>query len=218
MWAKGAATGLQRIRSPRLHDFTTGIAVPYTAGPPTDFIGNLPGEPLVPNDPLTVEMTGGAAETDVGAHTIYYTDLDGAAASLATCAEVAAAVRNMVTVQVLISAATTLGDWSPGTPLNTTDDKLHADEKYAVLGYIPTNQVCTIAIAGPDTGNYRVGGPGGGQPLETRDYFWRMSQESGRPYIPIVKANNKGGTQLYQQDNAAGAANAVYLILAELSL
>src|SRR5258708_7150468 len=162
---------------------------------------------------------GGAAGTDCGFATIAYSDLDGIAAVLATEAEVTPRVKNLVTVRVTVSAAATLGDWSAGTPLSTTDDKLHADALYAIFGMFPTNGVGAVAIAGADTGNLRVGLPGDAAALsfDVRYYFLLQSRISGEPFIPIIKANNKGSTLVYQCDNAAGASNDVFVFMAELA-
>jgi hypothetical protein len=218
MWAKGATAGVFNIHSPRLHDNTTGISIPYPINTPIDALAEVPAQPLVPNDPLLAFITGGAAETDCGYATIRYSDLDGIAAVLATEAEITPQIKNLVTVRVTVSGAATLGDWSAGTALNATDDKLHADETYAVLGMFPTNTVGAVAIAGADTGNLRVGMPGMNTLLDidSRYYFLLQARVSGDPWIPVIKANNKGSTLLFQCDNAAGANNDVFVFLAEL--
>lgn len=218
MWAKGATAGVFNIHSPRLHDNTTGISIPYAINTPVGALAEAPAQPLVPNDPLLAFITGGAAETDCGYATIQYSDLDGIAAVLATEAEITPNIKNLVTVRVTVTGAATLGDWSAGTPLNATDDKLHADETYALLGMFPTNAVGAVAIAGADTGNLRVGMPGEntGLGFDSRYYFLLQSRTSGDPWIPIIKANNKGSTLIYQTDNAAGANNDVFLFFAEL--
>jgi hypothetical protein len=218
LWAKGLAGGVLNLHSPRMHDNTTGISMPYGVNVPVDLLAESPPQPLFPNDPLFATITGGAAETDCGYATILYQDLDGIAAVLSTEAEITPNIKNLVTVRVTVTAAVTTGDWSPGTALNATDDKLHADETYAVLGMIPTNQVGAVAIAGADTGNLRVGMPGAADALgfDSRYYFLLQSRISGDPFIPVIKANNKGSTQIFQCDNAAGANNDVFVILAEL--
>lgn len=218
MWAKGLAGGVFNIHSPRMHDNTTGISIPYGVNVPLGALAEAPASPLVPNDPLLAFITGGAAETDCGYATIAYSDLDGIAAVLATEAEITPRVKNLLTVRVTVTGAATVGDWSAGTPLNATDDKLHADETYAVLGMFPTNQVGAVAIAGADTGNLRIGLPGDAAALsiDARYYFLLQSRISGDPFIPVIKANNKGSTLIYQCDNAAGANNDVFIFLAEL--
>ncbi len=219
LWAKGLAGGVFNVHSPRLHDNTTGISFPYPVNLPLDLLYGVPGQPVVPNDPLLAFITGGAAETDCGFASIWYQDLGGIAAALDTIDAITPRVQNVLTVRVTVPAATTVGDWSAGAALNLTDDKLHADKVYALLGWVATNAVGAVAIAGADTGNLKVGGPGnaGGTAFDTRYYLAQRSQETGRPYVPVIKANNKGSTQVFQCDNAAGAANDVFLTLAELS-
>lgn len=219
LWAKGLAGGVFNVHSPRLHDNTTGIAIPYGINVPIGALAEAPPQALVPNDPLLAFITGGAAETDCGFATIAYSDLDGIAAVLATEGEILPRIKNLTTVRVTVSAAVTTGDWSPGTALNATDDKLHADATYAVLGMFPTNQVGAVAIAGADTGNLRVGMPGAAAALDfdSRYYFLLQSRIAQEPFIPVIKANNKGSTLLFQCDNAAGANNDVFVFLAELA-
>lgn len=218
-WAKGLAGGVFNIHSPRMHDNTTCLSIPYGVNVPIGALAEAPATPLVPNDPLLAFITGGAAETDCGFATIAYSDLDGINAVLATEADIVNRIRNLLTVRVTVTGATTVGDWSAGTALNATDDKLHADETYAVLGMFPTLQVGAVAIAGADTGNLRIGLPGDAAALsfDCRYYFLLQSRVSGEPFIPVIKANNKGSTLLFQCDNAAGAANDVFVFLAELS-
>jgi hypothetical protein len=218
-WAKGLAGGVFNIHSPRMHDNTTGISIPYGVNVPIGALAEAPGQFLVPNDPLFATITGGAAETDCGFATISYSDLDGIAAVLATEQEILPRVQNLVTVRVTVTGATTVGDWSTGTALNATDDKLHADKTYAVFGMFPTNQVGAVAIQGADTGNLKVGMPGASAALsiDSRYYFLLQSRVSNEPFIPVIKANNKGSTQIFQCDNAAGANNDVFVFLAELS-
>jgi hypothetical protein len=216
-WAKGGTAGIFRIRSPRMHDNVSGLGFPYIINSPRSFLERVPAQPLYPVDTLIPEITGGAAETDVGLFVVHYESISGLAANLATYDEIAPRIKNVLTNQVNIAAGATLGDWSAGTAINVTEDKLHADGTYALLGWESTNAVAAIAIAGTDTANLRMGGPSPTEPLETRDWFIRKAQENGRPYIPLIKANNKGTTLAYQLDNAAGAANLTFLCLAELA-
>src|SRR6266567_565733 len=212
-WAKGLAGGVFRIRSPRLHDNVTGLAFPYAVNNPRSFLDYLPGQVLYPVDNLIPEITGGAAETDVGCFAVYYDNIDGLDANLATWEEIQPRIKNILSNQVNVAAAGTLGDWSAGTAINATEDKLHADAVYALLGWESTNGVAAIAIAGTDTANLRMGGPSPAEPLETRNWFVRKAFENNRPYIPLIKANNKGTTLVFQMDNAAGATNNTFLAL-----
>lgn len=216
-WAHEDTPGVLRIRSPKLHDNVQGLRliVPETAAKPL-----LPDEvdqPLVATDTLTVELTGGAAETDVAVLQFYFTDLDGADQRLTTWEQIKPRVKNILTNEVTVAAPATQGNWSGGTALNATFDQLHADGMYAILGYNVGTECAAIAIAGNDTSNLKIGGPGTADSRATRDYFLRQSVVSGRPHIPVIKAQNKGATLVYSLSNNAVAAINVGLIMAELS-
>ena len=80
----GAAAGFVRVRSPRLHDVAQGIRLRSLASSSRPLLGPTAEQKLYPNDNLTVEVSGGAAEVDGGSLLIYYTSLDGADAKLYT--------------------------------------------------------------------------------------------------------------------------------------
>ncbi len=143
--------------------------------------------------------------------------MPGADGRFATWDQIQPRIVDLVTNEVSIAAAATIGDWSAGTPINATNDLLKANTDYAVLGYIAQNSVAAVALQGIDTGNLKAGGPGGPSPLETREWFRRMDMALDTPYIPVINSANKGGTLAFQMDNAAGAANLVDFLLAELS-
>jgi hypothetical protein len=216
-WAHEATPGILRIRSARLHDFVQGLRFQVGVASARGLIPAAVDQPLYYTDILTVEMTGGAAETDVGVLQLYYQSVGGLAARLANWSQVAPRIVNILTVEVDITAAATLGDWSAGTPLNTTFDLLKADYDYAILGYECSASVAAIALRGPDTGNVKVGGPGTTESIETRDYWIKQGNDSGLAMIPIIAANNKGSTLAFQCSASAGVTNNVGFIVAQLS-
>lgn len=217
MWAKGATAGELRVRSPRLHDNVQNLRFPYQVNTPRNLLDDMSEQMLYPQDTLSVEQSGGAAETDVGAIANYYSNLPGTDARLAMWEQIRPRIQNLLTIEVSITGAGTLGDWSAGTPIDTTFDLLKANVDYAILGYVVTNAVLAIAIAGSDTGNLKVGGPGSSEILETRNYFVRQAIQHATPHIPVINAANKSGTLAYQVDNAAGATNSVAFFAAQLS-
>lgn len=217
VWSQNATAGVARVRSPKMHDSTQGIRYRTPAATIRDFVSDFSKQPLYPTDTLVVEASGGGAETDCLALAVYYEDLDGSDAKLASWEQIAAQVVNLLTVEVAVTGPATAGDWSAGVALNSFTDLLKADTKYALLGYQTDTEVCAVGIQGPDTGNYRVGGPGCIEPLETRDWFVRQSRDSGLPHIPILNSNNKGGTTVaVTKATAAGTIN-IDLSLAELA-
>lgn len=217
IWAKAGTSGVIRVRSPRMHDNVQGIRLRHQANEPRNLLPDEAMQRLYPQDVMTVEMSGSAAATDVGALMVYYRDLPGVDARLAMWEQIQPRMLNILTVPVDITAAATLGDWSAGTAIDATFDLLKSNVDYAVLGYEAQNEVCSVALRGPDTANLRVGGPGSVEPIETRNWFVDQTRLKGTPHIPVINAANKGATLAFQVDNAAGATNQVDWILAELA-
>lgn len=216
LWAQAATAGVMRVRSPKLHDSTQGIRVRTPAAVVRNFWGPAPDTQLFSTDVLTVELSGGGAEVDAGALLVYYEDLDGADAKLATWDQIVSRIANLLTIEVAVTGPTTSGDWSAGNAINSAFDVLKADTKYAVLGYQCDTESLAVALQGPDTANYRIGGPGCIEPLETRDWFIRHSRETNRPYIPIINSNNRGGTLASVAKVGAGGTVNVCFEVAEL--
>ena len=211
----GAESGIIRVRSPLMHDYVQGIRFSCAAGNSGNLLGELVNQPLYTQDTLVVEVTGASAASDVGVIGIYYTDLGGASARLAMPADISGRVRNIVGIEVDVTSSATPGTWAD-TVLTATEDVLHANTDYAVLGYFCSATVSAVALRGPDTSNLRVGGPGLIPPYFNSEYFVRLSERTGLPHIPIINSANKGGTYVSCVHYAASTATAVTLIMAEL--
>lgn len=213
---RGATSGAARVRSPLLHDNVRGIA--FTTGQ-TPSVFALPRElsqRLYAQDGLIVELTGGAAETDLALLVIYYTDLLGVAARLHMRGDVEGNIDNIKPVTVAVTNSATIGNWTD-TVITTTEDLLHANTDYAVLGYITDTAMGAVAVKGQDTGNLRVGGPGSTNVEDTADYFVIQGIFHNIPFIPVINSANKGGTFVSTLDSAASTTANVTLILAELT-
>lgn len=217
IWAQQATAGVVRVRSPKLHDSTQGIRYRTPAAVIRNFIADPSASRLYSTDVLTVEQSGGGAEVDSAALMIYYDDLPGGDQQLALWEQVKPSIVNLLTIEVAITGPATSGDWSAGNAINSTFDLLKADTRYAIFGYQTDAEVLAVGLAGADTSNYRVGGPGCIEPLETRDWFIRQSMMTGRPHIPIINSNNRGNTLAsVARITAAGTVN-VSFSAAELS-
>lgn len=216
-WAHEASPGVLRIRSPKLHDNVQGLRLTVPSAQAYPLLPMEVDQPLVTLDTLIVELSGGGAETDVAVLQQYITDMDGAAQNLATWEQIQPRILNVLTNEVDCAAPATIGNWSAGNALNFTFDQLHATSSYAVLGYEVSAACAAIAVSGPDTSQLKLGGPGVTDPQSTRDYFVKLSRQSGRPHIPVIKQANKGATTVYTLSASAPAAINVGLILAELS-
>lgn len=218
MWAHEATTGVFRIRSPRMHDQAQGIRMQVGATTAELLLPDGANQKLYSSDTLLVELSGGGAgETDLGAYIVYYEDLGGIAARLEMWSAIAPRITDLAGVEVDVTTSATAGDWSAGTAINATFDNLKADTNYAVLGYTVNVGVGAVAIAGSDTGNLKVGGPGTLDQVESRQFFVNMSERTGRPYIPVINSNNRASTLLFVADPAAAAAVHVSLTMAQLS-
>jgi hypothetical protein len=216
LWARSVAAQPLRVRSALLHDNTQGIRFNTEAAVVRNFIPEGAMQPLQPQDGLIVEVGSGGADASVAAWMVYYADLGGVDARLATWEQIRPLVQHILTVQVTVAAAATLGDWSAGDALDTFSNLLKRNVDYAILGYVSEEDVAAIGIRGSETGNLRVGGPGTSEVIETRDWFKRMSAATGTPHIPVINASNVEATQVFQVNNLAGAQNDVQLILAQL--
>lgn len=216
VWAQNATAGFVRVRSARMHDFVQGIRYQSPAAQVRNLLPDAAYTPLYSQDALTLEIAGGGAETDVAALMLYYPSLDGSVQRLATWDQIKPNIAEMTTVEVVVTAPATAGDWSAGTAINTTFDLLKGNFDYAILGYQCLATVAAVGIRGPDTANLRVGGPGPGESLETRDWFISLSQNSGLPAIPVINQANRAATFVHVA-NATAAGTTVDLIVARLA-
>lgn len=210
---RGATAGFARIRSPRMHDSSTGIN--WFSGETVDtlVIPHEAAQPVYPADTLITEISGGAAETDALAFSVYYDDLPGIQAQLKAPGDVLGNIRNLKHFQVAAPAGA--NTWTD-TVITTTENQLHADADYAVLGYKASATCAVVGIKAPETGNLRVCGPGTTIGLDTADWFLRWSRVGGKPCIPVFNANNRAGVFVSAIDVAAVAGLTVTLVCAEL--
>lgn len=215
-WTQQATAGALRVKSPRLHDDVVGIRMLTQAADIRRIWPEWMAQPLFSQDTLTIDMTGGAAEVDSGALLVYYENLGGVNARLVGWDEVKPRVEHYYGHPVAVAGPATSGDWSAGTVLTATADEWKANRDYAVLGYTLDAPVLSVAIAGTDTGNLKVGGPGPLLADETRNFFVDESIRLGKPCIPVINAANRQGTLLHvARITAAGTVN-VTLMLALL--
>lgn len=214
-----SAGGAERIRvtSPLIHDNVTGLTW-EPAEVPAQWI--LPPEASVQVQPVdTLVVSGGiaAAGTITAGLVIAYEDLDGADARLFSWGDIRGLIKYIKPIEVDL-AAVAVGAWTD-TPINTTDKQLHADSYYAVLGWNPNAAVDIVGVKGSATANLRVCGPGATSTLDITEYFIAVSEKTGRPHIPVFNANDQGAFNVSAANHAAiaGAAERVYVILAELT-
>src|SRR5258708_25379163 len=155
-WAFNGVAGELRIRSPRLHDFFSGIRNRVTAASTQNLFldpsGDSYAQRLYAQDALTVELTGGGAELDTAALLIGYQDLGGVAGRFIDVPMLTKIGLNLVTVEVTVTAVTT-GNFGGAVAVNSSIDNLIAHTDYAVLGGMTDTRGCAVGVTGVDFGN-----------------------------------------------------------------
>lgn len=217
LYQSNASAQQFRVISPLLHDNVTGLTI-VPGENPTQF--SLPSESFVElNEQDTISFQGscGAATTITGALVVDYDDLRGAQADLYRWADIGPDIHYIKSVQVAL-AAVAVGAWTD-TLITNTENQLHADKSYAVLGYDCSAPVAAVGVKGIATSNLRMCGPGGGTTVDITDYFIQMGEKHQRPYIPVFQANDRNSFYVSALNGTAiaGGAETVSLIVAELN-
>lgn len=212
---QGVTTGGIRILSPLFHDNVRGITILSTETPSAFAFPREVRQELRPQDALQVQISGGGAEADAGALGIYYTDLPGASARLYSPSDILPRIKTIKPIEVDFTTVVIGTGWLD-TAINATEDNLHANTDYAILGYTVDTACTAIGIKGIDTSNMRVCGPGVTSSLATGDYFWENALRENLPMIPVFNSANKAATFVSALAVAA-AATKVILNCAELT-
>lgn len=205
-----------RITSPLLHDNVTGLTFVAPENPTIFSVPEPTSVELNEQDTLVVQGQSGAATTITAGLVIYYDDLRGTDADLHHWSDIKDDIKFIKSVQVQLGAIA-VGAWTD-TLITATEDQLHADASYAVLGYTVSPAVALVGIKGVATGNLRACGPGFAQTLEISDYYIKMSQEHNMPYVPVFQANDRRAFFVSAADSVARANQAVTvsLVVAQL--
>lgn len=216
-WAFTTTNLLLRYRSPLLHDVAQNARLQPVASKSYPLMNRHVGQSLEPQDPLIVEITGGTGETDAASLLVYYANLPGANARLFSWAEVKPLVKNLFTVEVDVTGSSTTCNYSSTVALNGSFDTFKRNEDYAILGYTCATEGLTVGFTGADTSNLRVGGPLTAAPWITRDWFIRLSDDTGYGCIPVLNSANVGAFNVDVVAQATGGTFKIGVHLAELS-
>lgn len=217
VWAQEATVGVVRVRSPLMHDQAQAVRLRVTKSA-EPLLPYEEVQPLQAQDVLSFELSGGGAETDCASMLVYYAQLGGADARLASWEAIAPLIVNTVGVESNLTTGATAGQYGGSAALNANFDILQRTKDYALLGYLCDTTVCSVGWTGGDTGNLRVGGPGIAEPIITRDWFKTNSRVTGLPLIPIINAANIGATLIDLVATQTATAVNVTTILAELDV
>jgi hypothetical protein len=214
-----SAGGGERVRvtSPRLHDNVTGLTWEPAEDPAAFLMPREGSIALASGDLLAVYGGIAAAGTITAALVNYYSNLPGVAARLHMWGDISGIIKSFKTVEVDLGAIA-VGAWTD-TLLTATENQLHSDSDYAVLGYQASAAMTAVGVKGAFTGNLRACGPGPTSTLDITEYFVRMSEDNGVPYIPVFNAQDRFACYVSACSRVAAGAgvNHVYLILAELT-
>jgi len=222
LWANNdTAAGVLRVRSPRLHDFVQGIrnrvvnnnAEPLLTGSSDAGFKQR----LIPQDVLTVEQSGSAANIDTGHLLLYYEDLPGVQGRFIDNTLLNQAGVNIIGQEVTVTTTAASGAYTGQVAINATNDNFKANTDYALLGAMVDARVGTVRVQGVDTGNLGVGIPG--EPTQRHvgaNWFQRLSVSMGRPLIPVFNSANKQAILVDATGHTAAVTAVITLYMVEL--
>lgn len=215
-WAFTTTNLIERIRSPRMHDQAQNLRLQPTASQPYPLLPWDGSQKLYSQDPITFELAGGTAETDMASLLVYYDNLPGIAARLHSPAEVLPLIDDLTTVEVDLTSSATTCNYSTAVALNANFDTLIRNRDYAILGYECSTTGGTLGIKGVDTGNLRLGGPLTNLAFVTNGWFVDLSNRYNKPLIPVVSSANVAAILLDCACQAASTSFKIGLNLASL--
>lgn len=218
-WSVQQTAGNFRIRSPQMHDNVQGMRLFSVASQPEPLLPEKQKQKLRTQDTLVAELTGSATGGDIeqACMLIYYEDIPGIDARLIDSAEAADRMVDLLTVENTLALGTA-GGYSGEEALNAEFDLLRANTDYALLGYLVSAQCACIRWRGIDFGNLGVGGPGNELAQElTSNWFADISDQLGKPAIPVFNSANVQGILIDGAQDEDGADVTVTTILAQLS-
>ena len=218
VWALNQTSGTLRIRSPRLHDNVQGIRLDVLAAEKKPLFPWGVGQKLYPQDTLIAELTGSATGGDIeqAAMLLYYANLSGIDARLASIEDVLRRGVNLVSVENTITNGTG-GGWSAEEAINAEFDLLKANTDYALVGYLIDAECTAVRWRGADTGNLGVGGPGDQLARHvTADWFMRLSRAFGLSLIPVFNSANKAGILVDVADDENATPHTITSLLVEI--
>lgn len=217
-WADVQTAGFFRIRSARLHDNVQGLRLDTVVGDVGPLLPAGMKQRLYSQDQLTLTISGAAVAGDIetGCLLVYYEDLPGGDARLATWEDVMRRAVSWMTVENTIATVAT-GGWGGEEAINAEFDLFKANTDYALVGYLVDAEAAAVRWRGSDTGNIGVGGPGEpGIRHVTEEWFLRLSRLTGLPLVPVFNSGNKDSILLDAAQDENGTDLTVTSIFAEL--
>lgn len=221
IWAVDNASPCEvELTASRFHDQVQGIrfAVPSGAllAPTTRPSLLSPAgfdQPIFPSDVLSISANGTAADNVNVTMQLFYPELPGIDARLASSGWVKQNVKNLAGIRC--SPTSGAGTYGATVALNAVTNLLHANTDYAVLGFTCQTAISSLVIQGIDTGNLRIGGPVLAAPEHDAYLFADLADKYNTPLIPVINSNNAGAITVAAAHTAA-AAKVVDILVAEL--
>jgi len=211
----GAAGEVGRIRSPFLHDDVNALRSRFLAADPSGLSGFVPSQKLRGQDTLIVECSGSGSAAEYVAWILnYYESLQGGPSTYITAAELESRSIEEVSTEVAVTSGAA-SQWGSAL-LSTGTGILKANQWYAVFGYELDVQCAAVGFYGPDTGNFRAGGPGVLTRQFSRNWFFDLSTWTKKATIPVINAQNATGTNVQVIHYTAATAVNVNLFCARL--
>lgn len=217
LWGMFQTTlGFAQWVSPQMHENATAIKFPTVLADQTLLVGPEFTQPLKANDKIGMYASGSAVAGDFesvcgligydqGTPNGRFTDWQ----------TVRSRGMHLTSAYATLTAATT-AIYGGGTLVSAFTHSLKNGVDYALLGMTTTVLQGALCIAGPCTGNYRIGLPGN---LTRKDYFNRsgfvdLSIADGKKWIPVLNGGELTSTTVstVNDENAASPIVTLYLV------
>ena len=212
MWGLNTTSGFQQLTFPSGHDTTRGFRAGVQASETDPTIPLGMNIPVVAQETLSLTIAGSGAAVEMGSMLLFYPNLPGVMGRFIDNAELTDRMEKMTTVSATITGA---ANSYTSELINSESDLLMANRDYAVLGMRSNTNCLAITLQGPDTGNVRVGCPGGdGVTFLDSRFFKKLSMETGLPTIPVINSGNRNNTFIgIAQKGATDSLVTLYLAL-----
>jgi len=217
-WADNQTSGTLRIRSPRMHDNVEGLRLDVLTSEVKPLLPRRFMQRLIPQDQLTVALSGSATAGDVesAALMVFYADLPGISARMIDAPTLLANMVNLMSVENTLALGTG-GGYSGEEAITAEFDQLKANTDYALLGYHVDAECAAVGWRGSDSGNLRVGGPGDELGRDyTGSWFYDLAFWYQMPMIPVFNAANKDAILIDGVQDENGTDVTLTSILAQL--
>ncbi len=173
--------------------------------------------PMFSGDTLIYTVTSTNGDDVIVTTLTEYDDLPGTFGQFASWDRVQALRETTIGLRCAPVASGTAGLYGTARALNADDTRLTGGKYYAVLGWSLQTVCTTITLKGPSTGNNRVGLPGGAINMDSTMGFVTLSQQFGKPLIPILNGYDASSYFLEAADAEASTSPKVDLNMYQLT-